>query len=709
VTEVDDIATDDAAHPGGNGVARNLTRRSDSDLVPSVMILGVSLVVLAVAKLTSPSWLQVVMVSMAASLCTASLLMGILSVLRRAADRSVHQAIQAAFEHDESPCFLTDGQGTILARNRAARENGDSSSHLADALGRRVADAETLIHRLQSRARISGVASRDLVMRHGPIRVTASPVGPDSMLWRLDGAADRTPFESSVPMLRVSPTGSILSSNAAYRELAGQPPPRLDRLVLDPPLLHGHIHRIPSLSGPTERLVAESAPAGQSREVFLLPVGLAGSRPQGEAWDNVEDLPVPLLKLSSTGVVLASNRHARALLPVEIGARLSDLLDGLGRPVNEWVADVAEGRPTGGPQVVRGIGERQDTVLRVALNVAGAPDDLHLIAVLDDVTEFKALEAQFVQSQKMQALGQLAGGVAHDFNNLLTAISGHCDLLLLRHDERDPEYADLIQIRQNVNRAASLVGQLLAFSRKQSMMPETIDLRVALADLAHLLNRLVGEKVRLHLDHDPTLHHIRTDRRQLEQVIMNLVVNARDAMPDGGQILIETENRFLTEPLHCDRAVVPPGRYVLVRVIDEGTGIPPDRLPKIFEPFYTTKRLGEGTGLRLSTAYGIMKQSAATSSPKATGARPPPSRLLGSPRMTKAPAASAALEPPPPSPGPRKESVLLVEDEAPVPRLCRPSPQGCAAYTVLEPDRRRGPRSNVSPASARGSTSSSPT
>jgi two-component system cell cycle sensor histidine kinase/response regulator CckA len=141
------------------------------------------------------------------------------------------------------------------------------------------------------------------------------------------------------------------------------------------------------------------------------------------------------------------------------------------------------------------------------------------------------------------------------------------------------------------------------------MMPETIDLRVALADLTHLLNRLVGEKVRLHLDHDPTLHHIRTDRRQLEQVIMNLVVNARDAMPDGGQILIETENRRLAEPLHCDRAVVPPGRYVLVRVIDEGTGIPPDRLPKIFEPFYTTKRLGEGTGLGLSTAYGIVKQS----------------------------------------------------------------------------------------------------
>ena len=164
-----------------------------------------------------------------------------------------------------------------------------------------------------------------------------------------------------------------------------------------------------------------------------------------------------------------------------------------------------------------------------------------MIAVLNDATELKTLEAQFVQSQKMQAIGQLAGGVAHDFNNLLTAISGHCDLLLLRHDQGDPDYGDLVQINQNANRAAALVGQLLAFSRKQTMQPEIMDLRDTLSDLAHLLNRLVGEKVRLTLKHDPILPQVRGDRRQLEQVMMNLVVNARDAMPEGGEIVVETE------------------------------------------------------------------------------------------------------------------------------------------------------------------------
>ena len=251
----------------------------------------------------------------------------------------------------------------------------------------------------------------------------------------------------------------------------------------------------------------------------------------------------------------------------------------------------------------------QETFVQVTLNRATEDGDAILIAVLSDATELKSLEAQFVQSQKMQAIGQLAGGVAHDFNNLLTAISGHCDLLLLRHDQGDADYSDLVQINQNANRAASLVSQLLAYSRKQTLRPELMDLRDAMSDLTHLLNRLVGEKVILSLTHDPALWSIRADKRQLEQVVMNLVVNARDAMPDGGEIRLMTQNVTLADPLARDRAIVAPGRYVKVTVEDDGTGIAPDKLQKVFEPFYTTKRTGEGTGLGLSTAYGIVKQT----------------------------------------------------------------------------------------------------
>ena len=247
--------------------------------------------------------------------------------------------------------------------------------------------------------------------------------------------------------------------------------------------------------------------------------------------------------------------------------------------------------------------------LQVGLSRIIENGEIFLVVVLIDATELKTLEAQFVQSQKMQAIGQLAGGVAHDFNNLLTAISGYCELLLLRHDESDPDYGDLVQIHQNANRAASLVGQLLAFSRKQNLQPEILDLRDTLSDLSHLLNRLLGEKVTLLVENADDLARVRVDKRQLEQVLINLVVNARDAMRAGGQVVIESKNLKIIEELHRDRAIVPVGDYLSITVSDTGAGIPSDKVNKIFEPFFTTKKQGEGTGLGLSTAYGIIKQT----------------------------------------------------------------------------------------------------
>ncbi len=327
---------------------------------------------------------------------------------------------------------------------------------------------------------------------------------------------------------------------------------------------------------------------------------------------RIEGLAVPLLQFNAEGGLVQTNAEARTLLdlgPTDLPEPARLFVD-LGRPVRDWIIDVAAGRLPGGPEMV-GLRcdirpEEGERFLQVTLQPDGQGGAL---AILQDTTALKRLEAQFVQGQKMQAIGQLAGGIAHDFNNLLTAISGHCDLLLLRHRTDDPDHPDLIQIRQNANRAAALVSQLLAFSRKQTLKPERIELQDTLADLTHLLNRLVGEKVGLDLIHPRETAAIRADRRQLEQVIMNLVVNARDAMPEGGVVQIETRIVTLEEEVHRDRAVVPRGRHVVISVRDSGTGIPPEWMDKIFEPFFTTKRLGEGTGLGLSTVYGIVKQS----------------------------------------------------------------------------------------------------
>lgn len=226
-----------------------------------------------------------------------------------------------------------------------------------------------------------------------------------------------------------------------------------------------------------------------------------------------------------------------------------------------------------------------------------------------DTTQQRALEQQFAQGQKMQAIGQLAGGIAHDFNNMLTAIIGFSDLLLQNHGPSDPSFQDLMNIKNNANRAAGLVRQLLAFSRRQTMRPKVIDLRDVVEDLSILLERLLGENVRLTVTHGRDLWAVKADNNQLEQVIMNLAVNARDAMPQGGDLSIETRNVTVADCTREPMTGLIPAEYVAIDVTDTGTGMSPEVMAKIFEPFFSTKGVGEGTGLGLATVYGIIKQT----------------------------------------------------------------------------------------------------
>jgi two-component system cell cycle sensor histidine kinase/response regulator CckA len=226
-----------------------------------------------------------------------------------------------------------------------------------------------------------------------------------------------------------------------------------------------------------------------------------------------------------------------------------------------------------------------------------------------DATERKNLEAQFAQSQKMQAVGQLAGGIAHDFNNLLTAMIGFCDLLLLRHRPGEESFADIMQIKQNANRAANLVRQLLAFSRQQTLAPKVLNITDVVAELSYLLRRLIGENIELEINHGRDLGLVRVDQGQLEQVIINLAVNARDAMIDGGTLTIRTGNVAVDDPIRRGADILPPGTYALIEVTDTGTGIAEENMERIFEPFFSTKEIGAGTGLGLSTVYGIVRQT----------------------------------------------------------------------------------------------------
>jgi PAS domain S-box-containing protein len=229
--------------------------------------------------------------------------------------------------------------------------------------------------------------------------------------------------------------------------------------------------------------------------------------------------------------------------------------------------------------------------------------------MISDVTERKQLEESLRQAQKMEAIGQLTGGIAHDFNNLLAAILGNSHFLLEELADNDPRHADALDIKTAAERAAALTRQLLAFSRRQVLEPTAVDLDAAIGGLEKMLRRLIGEDIDFSVVKTPGLHTVRVDVGQIEQVIVNLVVNARDAMPTGGKLAIATANVDFAAPMSLDDTTIPPGSYAMFSVADSGCGMDPATLRRIFEPFFTTKEVGKGTGLGLSTCYGIVKQS----------------------------------------------------------------------------------------------------
>lgn len=342
-------------------------------------------------------------------------------------------------------------------------------------------------------------------------------------------------------------------------------------------------------------------------------VGVAG----GGLRALFEDAPVGVLLADANATVTHCNRSFYKLL-----GRHSDMIVGMG--IGELVSP--EDRADLNAQLSKIVmGTARVAHIEVKIPASGArslvtslfagrlEDDLGdmtglVVHVLDN-TERKNLEEQFGQSQKMQAVGQLAGGVAHDFNNLLTAMIGFTDLLLTRHGQDDPDFSDLMQIKQNANRATDLVRQLLAFSRKQKLRPEIMDPVEALNDLQNLLSRLIGGHIKLSIEHGPDIGNIRADRGQFDQVIVNLVVNARDAMPSGGEIDIGTKTEKLDEPVTRGSDVMVEGDYVLITIADTGRGIAKEDINRIFEPFFSTKEIGAGTGLGLSTVHGIVHQS----------------------------------------------------------------------------------------------------
>jgi len=375
-------------------------------------------------------------------------------------------------------------------------------------------------------------------------------------------------------------------------------------------LLHRVAFSSEGVAGPSRTLVINRAP-GDSKGEDLRAAEVRFAR-------IFNATPMAIASIDAEGFILRSNaafaRLASSALKGGGAEGRARIFTGVAErdhaALREAIAQARAGRAEIAPvdATLEGDGERS---ARLFISAADPHSDDGAAATIFalDTTEQRTLQENFAQSQKMQAIGQLAGGIAHDFNNVLTAIIGYSDLLLANHRPTDPSFQDIMQIKQNANRAAGLVRQLLAFSRRQTLRPQVLQLSDVLSELQNLLRRLVGEVIPLEVKHGRDLWLVKADVNQFEQVIVNLVVNARDAMPEGGRITVRTRNVAAADCAAYHEKSLIAAEYVLIEVEDTGHGIPAEVRAKIFEPFFTTKEIGKGTGLGLSMVYGIVKQT----------------------------------------------------------------------------------------------------
>ena len=430
--------------------------------------------------------------------------------------------------------------------------------------------------------------------------------------------------------------GAVLAANAAFaaRALGGAERDPAGRALMD--MLHTDadgtirlagevLDALPDGGAPAVRIVPivldePGQPVSDAATLFLLldedPEAMSAAAARGAATGHLHALltmlPLGLALTERDGRLLFANaafERAAGISAAEQALYPSDLvIEEDKATVADAIRRFAGGRALPGDLAIRLKHRPEEPVALTIANAKGLGEATVLLSLKDDTEESK-LKRQIAQATKMQAVGQLAGGVAHDFNNILTAILGHCDLMAMRHVPGDIDYDDIQQIKHNSNRAAALTRQLLAFSRQQTLRPQVLQLPEVIAEVSNLLRRLLGERIKLEVKHGRDLGLVRADRGQLEQVIVNLAVNARDAMPEGGRLTLQTYSVSAGEVRRMRSDIMPIADYTALKVADTGHGIPLDILGKIFEPFFTTKEIGKGTGLGLSTVYGIVKQT----------------------------------------------------------------------------------------------------
>jgi two-component system cell cycle sensor histidine kinase/response regulator CckA len=550
-----------------------------------------------------------------------------------------YSLLGSALGLSREPVALTTAEGSLLIVNAAYRERfGGTRPPLELGVDEQASQGLQLARSMAWRDSAGCVAG--IATEGGITPVEAERVGShgDLLLWRFPDPRPADPLAGAVKRIEgavgerlasagvlatvVDAKGKLLAANSLFLQRALPSDEQHELFRFNDLVVLGDDKRM--------RLVAEGETAVPMRAVHV-PADIEGEGGAGtfllfESGGGVaaanstnfqtllDVLPIGLALVDRDGRFLTMNeafRRAAGITGSTMPVYPGDLVVKEDKaPVADAVRRNARGPAMSGDLAVRLARQSGEPV---ALTIAGLRGlgDAAVLLLLKDNSEEAKLKRQVAQATKMQVVGQLAGGVAHDFNNILTAIIGHCDLMLMRHTPGDSDYDDIQQIKSNSNRAAGLTRQLLAFSRQQTLRPQVLQLPDVVSEVSHLLKRLLGETVDLVVKHGRSLGPVRADPGQLEQVIINLAVNARDAMQSkgGGTLTIQTYSVKADQVAELGSDILPVADYSALSVTDTGTGIAPGVLGKIFEPFFTTKEVGKGTGLGLSTVYGIVKQS----------------------------------------------------------------------------------------------------
>jgi two-component system cell cycle sensor histidine kinase/response regulator CckA len=544
--------------------------------------------------------------------------------------------VGAALALCEEPAAITSTDGALLAANESYRLRFEAVPPLK--LPADDESAQSLLTAVSMAWRDGAGCAAGVATLAGTAAIEVQRAGlrSDMLLWRfptapaadplavaiqgISGSAGERLTRAGVLAAVVDGEGRLLAANKLFADRAipsshGEEGLRFSELV---EVGEDGLFRIPGEGDTGAAMRAVHLPVHPGRPnghgTFLLFDSSEASSTLTNLQALLDMLPIGLALVDRDGRFLTMNDAFRSAAGLKGTSRAVYPGDLVVKEDKGAVADAvrrnARGPATSGDIAVRLTREPKEPV---ALTIAGLRGlgDAAVLLLLKDNSEEAKLKRQIAQATKMQAVGQLAGGVAHDFNNILTAIIGHCDLMLMRHTPGDSDYDDIQQIKSNSNRAAGLTRQLLAFSRQQTLRPQVLQLPDVVSEVSHLLKRLLGETVVLIVKHGRNLGAIRADPGQLEQVIINLAVNARDAMASkgGGTLTIQTYAVHADQVAELGSEILPIADYTALSVSDTGSGIEPNVLGKVFEPFFTTKEVGKGTGLGLSTVYGIVKQS----------------------------------------------------------------------------------------------------